>query len=120
MSERIQEITDDRFDSDVLESTQPAVVDFWAPWCGPCKAIGPTLDALAESYGDRIRFFKCNVDDNPSIPGRYGVKSIPTLMFFDQGKLVDQIVGMTAKGKIEDVLKGLSSGSHEGNPFVMS
>ena len=120
MSERIEEVTDERFDSDVLQSAQPAVVDFWAPWCGPCKAIAPALEALADTYGDSIQFFKCNVDDNPAAPGRYGVKSIPTLLFFDQGKLVDQIVGMTGKGKIEDVLKGLAGGSHTGNPFVMA
>lgn len=110
MSENIMEITDSSFESDVLKNTKPVVVDFWAPWCGPCKAIGPAIEALAEAYGDRFQFAKCNVDDHPNTPGLFGIKSIPTLLFFRDGKLVDKITGMTSKGKIEETIGNILSG----------
>lgn len=107
MAQGIQEIDDSSFDNEILQADKPAVVDFWAPWCGPCKAIGPVIEDLAGSYGDQIKFAKCNVDDNPVTPGKYGIKAIPTLIFFKGGKVVDQITGMVAKSKLEESLKGI-------------
>lgn len=101
------EISDDNFDSEILQSENPAVVDFWAPWCGPCKAIGPILEELAGTFGDRIKFTKCNVDDNPGTPGKFGIKAIPTLIFFKDGKVMEQITGMVAKNKLEDAINSL-------------
>ena len=107
MAQGIQEIDDSSFDNEILQADKPAVVDFWAPWCGPCKAIGPVIEDLAGSYGDQIKFAKCNVDDNPVTPGKFGIKAIPTLIFFKEGKVVDQITGMVAKSKLEESLKGI-------------
>jgi len=107
MAKGIMEISDSSFDSEILKSDKPVVVDFWAPWCGPCKAIGPLLEDLAGTYGDQVKFTKCNVDDNPVTPGKFGIKAIPTLIFFKEGKVVDQITGMVAKTKLEDTLKNI-------------
>lgn len=107
MAKGILDISDSSFDSEIIQSEKPAVVDFWAPWCGPCKAIGPVMEDLADSYGDQVKFTKCNVDDNPVTPGKFGIKAIPTLIFFKEGKVVDQITGMVAKGKLEDTLKNI-------------
>ncbi len=107
MAEGIFEVTDENFDSEVVKSEKPVLVDFWAPWCGPCRAIGPVVEDLEKTYGDKIKFTKCNVDDNPVTPGTYEVKAIPTLIFFKDGALVDQITGMVAKNKLEESLKKL-------------
>jgi len=107
MAQGILEIDDNSFETEIVQSDKPAVVDFWAPWCGPCKAIGPVIEELAGSYGEQIKFTKCNVDDNPVTPGKFGIKAIPTLIFFKEGKVVDQITGMVAKSKLEDTIKTL-------------
>jgi thioredoxin 1 len=101
MAENVMEIDDARFESEVLQSDTPVMVDFWAPWCGPCKAIGPVVEELAGHYKGQVKFMKCNVDDNPATPGKYGIKAIPTLIFFKGGDVVDQITGMVAKTKLE-------------------
>jgi thioredoxin 1 len=106
MAQGIKDIDDNSFETEILKSDTPAVVDFWAPWCGPCKAIGPVIEDLAGTYG-QVKFFKCNVDDNPVTPGKYGIKAIPTLIFFKEGKVVDQITGMVAKSKLEESIKNL-------------
>ena len=80
MAANIVEINDDNFDQEVQEQKTPMLVDFWAPWCGPCRAIGPMIEELADSYGDKVQFRKCNVDDNPVTPSKFGIKSIPTLI----------------------------------------
>jgi len=107
MAQNIIELEDDSFEKEVLQSDKPVMVDFWAPWCGPCKAIGPTVEALEKEYGDKITFTKINVDENPLSPSKYGVQAIPTLIFFKNGEIADQIIGMVAKEKLEQVIKGL-------------
>jgi len=107
MAEGIAEITDSGFEKEVIQSDKPVLVDFWAPWCGPCKAIGPIIEDLAGGFSDRIKFLKCNVDDNPVTPGKYGIRAIPTLIFFKDGQVVDQITGLVAKSKLEDSLNKL-------------
>ena len=107
MAEGILEVEDSSFESEVLQSDKPVLVDFWAPWCGPCKAIGPVVEELASDFGDKIKFAKCNVDDNPVTPGKYGIKAIPTLIFFKEGSVVDQITGMVAKSRLESSINNL-------------
>ncbi|MCK5508508.1 MAG: thioredoxin [Desulfobacterales bacterium] len=104
MAEGILEIDDSIFDAEVLKSDKPVLMDFWAPWCGPCRAISPLMEKLAGEFGDKIKFLKCNVDDNPISPGKYGIKSIPTLMFFKDGNVVDQVIGIVAKSKLEEMI----------------
>jgi len=107
MAENIIEINDDSFEKIVLKSDKPVMVDFWAPWCGPCKAIAPTIDALEKEFGDKMTFVKVNVDDNPISPSKYGVQAIPTLIFFKKGEIADQITGMVAKQKLEETIKSV-------------
>ena len=104
MAEGILEIDDSIFDAEVMKSDKPVLIDFWAPWCGPCRAISPMVEQLAGEFGDKIKFVKCNVDDNPVTPGKFGIRSIPTLMFFKDGDVVDQVIGIVAKSKLEEVI----------------
>jgi len=104
MAESIMEIDDDSFDTEVLQADKPVVVDFWAPWCGPCRAIGPLMEEVAGIFNDKVKFIKCNVDDNPVTPGKFSIRSIPTLIFFKDGKVFDQVIGIVAKSKIEDII----------------
>lgn len=107
MAEGLLEIDDSTFESEVIKADKPVLVDFWAPWCGPCKAIGPMIDELAAAFGDRMIFAKCNVDDNPVTPGKFGITAIPTLIFFKRGKAENQFTGLVAKSKLEEVINGL-------------
>ncbi len=104
MAEGLLEIDDASFESKILQSDKPVLVDFWAPWCGPCRAIGPIVEELAGTFGEQIKFAKCNVDENPITPGKYGIKAIPTLIFFKDGKVAEHITGMVAKSKLEEAI----------------
>ena len=104
MAKEILEIGDSSFESEVLKSDKPVLVDFWAPWCGPCRAIGPIVEELAKDFGDKVKFTKCNVDENPTTPTKYGIKSIPTLIFFKDGEIQDKIIGIVAKSRLEEMI----------------
>lgn len=100
-----KQFTDSNFQSEVLNSDKPVLVDFWAEWCGPCRMVGPIVDEIASEYDGRVSVGKLNVDENPDVPSKYGIRSIPTLMVFKNGELVEKIVGAVPKsvitGKIE-------------------
>ena len=104
MAEAIKEISDDTFDQEVLKADQPVLVDFWAPWCGPCKAITPVLEEISKNYEGKLKIVKCNVDDNPATPSNYGIRAIPTLILFKEGEKKEQIVGMVQKAKLEEAI----------------
>ena len=96
----VQQVSDTSFDTEVLKSDLPVLIDFWAPWCGPCKAIGPVVEELAKEYNGRLKVVKMNVDDNPETPSRYGVRGIPNLILFKGGQVADQIIGACAKAQL--------------------
>lgn len=103
----VAEVTDATFESEVLQSEQPVLVDFWAAWCGPCKALSPIVDEVATAYAGRVKVAKMNVDQNGATPSRYGIRGIPALLFFKGGKVADQIVGYVPKDVIEKSLEKL-------------
>lgn len=95
-------VSDESFENEVLKAEGPVVVDFWAEWCGPCKQIAPALEDIATELGDKVTIAKVNIDDNPSIPAKYGVRGIPTLMLFKNGEVASMKVGALPKGKIQE------------------
>lgn len=101
----VLDVDDNNFESEILKAEKPALVDFWAPWCGPCKAIGPAIQEMEEKYGDSIIFARCNVDDSPNTPAQYSIRAIPTLILFQDGKVVDQVVGAVAKTSLESLVQ---------------
>ena len=105
MGKGVIEVDDNNFESEILKADKPALVDFWAPWCGPCKAIAPAVEALEQAYGDSVVFAKCNVDQSPNIPTQYSIRSIPTLILFQDGKVLDQVVGAVPKSQLEELVK---------------
>ncbi|MEJ2396345.1 MAG: thioredoxin TrxA [Candidatus Thiodiazotropha sp.] len=100
MSEHIVHVTDDSFESDVLKSSEPVLIDYWAEWCGPCKMIAPVLDDIATEYSGRLKVAKLNIDDNPNTPPRYGIRGIPTLMLFKNGEVEATKVGAVSKSQL--------------------
>ena len=100
MSEQILHVTDDTFDSEVLQSQSPVLVDYWAEWCGPCKAIAPTLEEVAREYSGKLKVAKVNVDENQQIPKKYGIRGIPTLMLFKNGNIEATKVGALSKSQL--------------------
>ena len=101
-------ITDEAFEKVVMQSSLPVIVDFWAPWCGPCRAMEPVIDDIAGQFSEKINIFKCNVDDNPISPSTYGVKAIPTLIFFKDGQIIEQITGMASRAKLEEIINKIA------------
>ena len=101
------EVTVDSFEQEVLKSEIPVVIDLWAPWCGPCKALTPTLESVATDYEGKIKVVKLNIDDNPSIAAQYQVMSIPTLLFFKGGKVESQVIGLVGKDKIANKIDAM-------------
>ncbi|MFH1136246.1 MAG: thioredoxin [Pseudomonadota bacterium] len=98
-------VSDSGFETDVLKSDVPVLVDFWAAWCGPCQAIGPTIEELAAEYAGKIKVAKMNVDENPQTPGKYGIRAIPTLIVFKGGQVTEQITGAVGKAQIVKALE---------------
>jgi len=103
----IAEVSDQTFEAEVLRSEKPVVVDFWAEWCAPCKAIAPVLSQLANDYGDRVKIVKINIDENPLTPGKYGIRAIPTVLAFSGGQVVGQIQGARPRSAFEEMIKKL-------------
>jgi thioredoxin 1 len=97
--------TDGNFKPEILKSEIPAVVDFWAPWCGPCQVIAPVIEELAKEYAGKVKVAKMNVDENPATPSRYGIRGIPTVILFKEGQVLDQIVGAVSKSRVEEMIK---------------
>jgi len=99
-----KEVNDAQFESEVLKAEVPVLVDFWAPWCGPCRMVAPIVEELAEEYGDRVKFLKMNTDDNAKTAAHYGIRAIPTLLVFKGGQLVGQVIGFRPKSDLKKVV----------------
>ena len=103
-SDKVVVVTDSEFDSTVLQSERPVVLDFWAEWCQPCKMLAPTIEEIAGEYEDKVKVGKLNVDDNPNTATKYGIRGIPTLLFIKGGKVVQQVTGVKSKAEIKKII----------------
>jgi thioredoxin 1 len=119
MGNEVIEVQEGEFDEKVLRSQVPVVVDFWAPWCGPCKAIGPIIEKLAGSYRGKAQFVKINIDDNANTAQKYAIKSVPTIMFFNDGRMVDKLIGMVTAPRVETCLNNVLVGKPTASPFIV-
>jgi thioredoxin 1 len=104
---KVQEITDQNFAAEVLQADKPAIIDFWAEWCGPCRQIAPIIAELAAEYGDRVKIVKMDIDKSPNTPGQYGIRAIPTILAFKNGQVVQQIQGARPKADFQKMVDGL-------------
>lgn len=104
MSENLLHVNDGNFQSEVLDSNVPTLVDFWAPWCAPCLIIAPVIEELAEEYKEKLKVAKMNVDESPATPGQYGIRGIPTVIIFKGGKVADQVVGVVPKAHLKSMI----------------
>jgi thioredoxin 1 len=104
-SQNVLEVTDTNFEGEVLKSSLPVLVDFWAVWCAPCRAIAPHVEAIATEFAGKIRVGKCDIDANPQVPSQFEVRSIPTLLLFKDGKVLGQLVGAVPRAKLDDFVK---------------
>ena len=102
MSDNVIELTDANFQSEALEADKPVLVDFWAPWCGPCRMVGPIIDDVAETYLNKVKVGKLNTDDNPQVATKYGIRSIPTILLFKNGEVVAEKIGALSKAKLTE------------------
>jgi thioredoxin 1 len=109
MTDLVQ-VNDDAFDAEVLKSSLPVLIDFWAPWCAPCRAIGPVVEELAAQYAGQLKVVKMNVDDNPQTPARYGIRSIPNLIVFKNGEVKDQLIGAVPKAQLVKAIDTVLAG----------
>ncbi len=119
MSQHSITIDQGNSDSIVTGNSRPVLIDFWAPWCGPCKSIGPLIEELAEEYQGRVTIGKCNIDRSPELAQQYGVRSVPTLLLIHQGDIKERIVGITDKRSIEEILNKMLSGEKLVRPLPM-
>jgi len=101
----ILHVTDDSFETDILKADTPVLIDFWATWCGPCRALGPIIEEIADRFKDQVKVSKINIDDNPKVTAQYGVMSIPTLILFKEGKPLDRLVGLVPRERLEEFIK---------------
>lgn len=120
MSAFVTEIENNQFDQQILQQAKPVIVDFWAPWCGPCKAMAPAFASLSETYHHQMVFMKCDVDSNTTVAERYGIKSIPTLMIFQGGKPIHSITGMVSQGVLEEAIQKALAGEAMPAPFLVN
>ena len=104
MSDNVIELTDANFQSEALEADKPVLVDFWAPWCGPCRMVGPIIDDVAEAYVNKVKVGKLNTDDNPQVATKYGIRSIPTILLFKNGEVVGNLMGAKPKQDFEEMI----------------
>ena len=119
MGTKVIEVRDQDFEDKVIQSGMPVVVDFWAPWCGPCKAVGPIIEKMANEHDGQVQFVKINIDDNAETAQKYGIKSVPTIMFFKNGQMVDKLIGMVTAAKLGDSLQNVLTGKPAASPFIV-
>ena len=110
---KVQQITDTNFDKEVLKSKKLVLVDFWAAWCGPCKMVAPVIDEIADEYKDAVKVVKVNTDENPSTAASYGIRSIPTLLIFNEGHIIDTIIGAIPKSTVVNRIQECLKGDHK-------